>query len=77
MRIEIELKGFGDYGWKVCDNCILHADSDPRCRLGFEPKFGILNTSTGNTTMGSELRRGDDGYWVDIRPQECIDKHGR
>lgn len=75
MNVEIDLKGFNGWGWRVCDRCLLRDDHG--CRLDFKYNEGLLNVSTGETKIGNELRRGDNEYWVDIRPANCIEAHGR
>ncbi len=73
--MNIELKGFNGYAWRVCDTC--PCDTVGGCRLGYKSHVGLLNVSTGDVATGTELRRGDHEYWAYIRPQECIDKHGK
>ena len=90
--LNIELKGYGEAGQKVCDNCPCANWQDwfdSTCGLGYWKRGfdqrtgeglydGVANTETGEVVMGK-----GDGYdskdgWIsaNIRPQICIDKHG-
>ena len=83
MKIEIELKGFGGYGWKVCQTCpcFLADEFGVSCSLGFfydQQDFTncIIDITTGKLYDESCVIEGDV-YSAWRRPQECIEKHGR
>ena len=87
MKIEIELKGFNGFGWKVCDNCpCRRTHLGAGCELGYfeNPTFsyenGWLNTVTGHSRMERTVESPNEpGTWYSVwlRPLECIDEHGR
>jgi len=88
MNINIELKGYGKAGKKVCDNCPCfcsdacssHCGMDYWQPDGCEYSNGIANTETGEVIV--DPHNPDDYVCVDgwvtayIRPQICIDNHG-
>lgn len=79
--MKIELKGFGGYGWSVCDTC--PCDHERGCYFEYSQQPGQMHLATGKLfpydgpakQSGKTVASGY--YYVTIRPQECIDKHGR
>ena len=68
--MNIELKGFNGHGHLVCDSCPADHGGDLwGCYFGYPRVAGKLNVKTGKT--------GEDGCSVTLRPQVCIDNHGR
>ena len=87
MKIEIELKGFNGFGWKVCDTCPCKRSDEFGSGCGLEHfdnsdyyENGWLNITTGHSRMGrTDDPPNEPGTWYGawLRPLECIDKHGR
>lgn len=77
--MNIELKGFEGHGWKVCDTCPCDEGGlEHGCKFGYTRKDGKIHPATGETCEGeNEFGVKDDWYWVTLRPQVCIDKHGQ
>lgn len=90
--LNIELKGYGKAGQKVCNNCPC-ADwqdwADDTCRLGYwqydskqrmgEGIYdGRANVETGEVVIVKDDRYDGKAGWIGahIRPQICIDNHG-
>jgi hypothetical protein len=75
--MRIELSGFNGHGWRVCDTC--PCGSDGECYFRYTREKGVLDFNTGQVIQSDERKYSfEDGwYYVIIRPQECIDKHGR
>ena len=88
MKIEVELADspYGEYGWKVCDACPCLCSGARGMNCGMEywksSRYwnGMINIETGERIdhLDGE-RKLDRSVWLMtwIRPQECIDKHGR
>jgi hypothetical protein len=88
MLIEIHLKGFNGFGWKVCNKCPLLVEYEwgDACALDYAGNstnmhFGWINTINGNFV---KVNKQNPNYHhvaeierVIVRPQQCIDKHGR
>jgi len=84
--MNIELEGYNGHAWRVCNTCPCCVDVEySYCALDHEWTFGILNVKTGQLIEGAkpmvamthEYCRANGWHSVLIRPQECIDKHGK
>lgn len=85
MRIEIKLEGYNGFGYLVCDTCPCCWSNGQGCGCGLgywkreNYENGVININTGEVLIGEhrEKRVADGWYGASIRPQKCIDKHGR
>ncbi len=77
--MNIELKGFGGHAWRVCDTCPCSRTDEDGCRLGYTQIEGQMHLATGKVSPGEDRDKTVPSgyYYVTIRPQECIDKHGK
>jgi len=80
--MNIELTGFNGHGWRVCYTC--PCEHEGECWFEYERKEGYLHFGTGHVVTAmqaviteQEYTVGAGWYYVTIRPQECIDKHGK
>jgi len=75
--MRIELRGFNGNGWRVCDTC--PCDCGGECYFEYTRKEGVLNFNTGEVIQSDDpkYKVGGGWYFVTLRPQECIDKHGK
>lgn len=80
--MNIELRGFNGHGWRVCDNCPCNREEG--CYFGYAQTAGVLGYNTGQIItetqmeiIGAVYDVAGGWYGVTIRPQECIDKHGK
>ena len=84
MKIEIELEGFGGYGWKVCHTCPCFRGDEfgASCTLRYFPDSDyytncVIDISTGEIYDDSGVIDKGDVYSAWRRPQKCIEKHGK
>jgi len=87
--MQIKLKGYGGHGWKVCDSC--PCGGTDGCFFGYEGEEGRINVTTGGIAppmalavvdgkiveVPDSLTIADGWIGVTVRPQICIDEHGK
>lgn len=79
--MRIELTGFNGHGWRVCDNCPCGGNE---CYFEYEQLSGYLNANSGIVVSEPQAEITQQAYsvaagWyaVTMRPQRCIEEHGR